>query len=54
MKLAALSIWVVAALTLGFAGATGWPLITGLILLPVFFVGKPWYESFARKTAERK
>jgi|GEM_PF-5484794 len=54
MKLVALSMWVVAALTLGVVGAAGWPLVAGLILLPVFFIGKPWYSSFTKKTAEHK
>ncbi|WP_211655096.1 hypothetical protein [Planococcus alpniumensis] len=54
MKLAALSMWMVAALTLGFAGAAGWPLVAGLILLPVFFIGKPWYSSFIGRTAKQK
>lgn len=54
MKLAALSIWMVAALTLGFAGAAGWPLVAALFLLPVFYIGNPWYSSFTEKTAERK
>ncbi|WP_157824171.1 MULTISPECIES: hypothetical protein [unclassified Planococcus (in: firmicutes)] len=54
MKLAALSIWMVAALILGFAGAAGWPLVAGLFLLPVFYIGKPWYSSITEKIAERK
>lgn len=54
MKLAAFSIWMVAALTWGITGAASWPLVAGLILLPVFFIGKPWYSSFTKQTASRK
>ncbi|MEZ0481912.1 hypothetical protein [Planococcus sp. SSTMD024] len=54
MKRAAWSIWLLAALTLGVTGTAGWPLVTGLILLPVFFIGKPWYTSYTKKTAEHK
>lgn len=53
MKLAGLGIWMVTALILGFSGAAGWPLVAGLILLPVFFIGKPWYSSFTEKKAHR-
>ncbi|WP_434400067.1 hypothetical protein M1Q06_13760 [Planococcus sp. 11815] len=54
MKLVALSIWVVAAFTLGVTGAAAWPLVAGIILFPAFFIGKPWYSSFKKKTAEHK
>lgn len=54
MKQLALSIWIVAALTLGIAGAASWPLVAGSFLLPVFFIGKPWYSSFTKQTAARK
>ncbi|WP_157073499.1 hypothetical protein [Planococcus rifietoensis] len=54
MKLVALSIWVVAAFTLGVAGAAAWPLVAGVVLLPFFFIGKPLYSRFTKKTAEPK
>lgn len=54
MKRVGVIIWLLAVLMLGVVGATGWPLVTGLILLPIFFIGKPWYTSFTKNTAEHK
>lgn len=54
MKQAAFIIWIIGALILGVADTSGWPLVAGIILLPAFFIGNPWYSSFRKKTAEHK
>ncbi|MDE4085652.1 hypothetical protein PO902_11485 [Planococcus maritimus] len=54
MKRVGVMIWLLAVLMVGVVGATGWPLLAGLILLPIFFIGKPWHRSFTKNTADRK
>lgn len=54
MKRVLLSTWLLATLTLGFTGTADWPLVAGLVLLPAFSIGKPWYSGFTKKIAEHK
>ncbi|WP_156889074.1 hypothetical protein [Planococcus maritimus] len=50
MKQTALVIWILAALALGFTDLASWPLVTALLLVPVFFIGEPWYSHLLRDT----
>lgn len=53
MKQLAMIIWLLIAFVLGIAGAASWPLVAGLLLMPMFFIGKPWYSSFLKTSDEQ-
>ncbi|MGM0896812.1 MAG: hypothetical protein ACQEV0_02875 [Bacillota bacterium] len=54
MKQAAFILWLTGTLMLGLTGAAGWQLVAGLLLLPAFFIGKPWYSHLKGRSIEQK
>ncbi|QMT16991.1 hypothetical protein H1Q58_13595 [Planococcus maritimus] len=52
MKQTALGMWILVALALGFTDKVSWPFVAALSLVPVFFIGQPWYRHLLKKSDE--